>query len=60
MAQITAATTGTIRLLEFNILFSKVFGQDLETPYIMIPNLDMLAGLFLILHTQMRHGWMQA
>jgi hypothetical protein len=29
MAQITAASMGTIRLLEFNILFSKVFGQSL-------------------------------
>jgi hypothetical protein len=29
MAQITAATTGIIRLLEFNILVSNVYGQDL-------------------------------
>jgi hypothetical protein len=60
MAQITAATTGIIRLLEFNILVSNVYGQDLETPYMMMfANLDMLAGSFLILNTHMRHGRMQ-
>jgi hypothetical protein len=60
MAQIAATNTGTIRLLLFNIPFSNVYGQYLETPYIMMfANLDMLAGSFLILYTHMRYGRMQ-